>query len=222
MTFKPQNIAGQLRHDFAGEAANDEQLPIHSQLLAHMDAQQEDILRSFREELTGVFREMNMDVALTKQSGMLNGEKLGDETPVIGHTDLAVWMYVDMETWSMVIDSYIADLAQNDPEKFAALYEAAGPACVKHYQDTKTHLDASVVRLAFEDSYKDEMKALALVADTLRRNLPGVATETRIAHIGGTHITPLVRVNTPEGQDLRDIVSAYINRQTSMLRPIPN
>jgi hypothetical protein len=222
MTFKPQNIAGQLRHDFSGEAANDEELPIHSQLLAHMDAQQEDILRSFREELTGVFREMNMDVALTKQSGMLNGEPLGNETPVIDNTQLAVWMYVDMETWNMVIDSYIVDLAQNDPEKFAALYEAAGPACVKHYQDTNTHLDTSVVRLAFEDSYKDEMKALALVADTLRRNLPGVTTITAIAHIGDSHITPIVNVKAPADKDLRDIVSAYINRQTSVLRPIPN
>lgn len=216
MTSQPINNVGRLRTDFTGEAANDEEPPLYRQLLEDMDSQREDIGRSFRDEMTGVFREMNLDAALTKQSGMLNGVPLGTDIPVIEYTDLAVWMYVEIELWDAIMDSYMEDLALSDPEKFTTLYHTAGPAC-------EEPLDIKAMRLAFEDSYKDEMKTLSLVADTLRRNMPGVTTETRIEHVGDTHITPIVRVRPPAGQDLRDIVRAYVNRQTmNSLRPIPD
>ena len=223
MGFKPQDMVGHLRNDFSGEAANDEEPPLFRQLLTHMDSQQEDIGRTFREEMAGVFREMNMDTALAQQSGFLDGKPLGTDKVVIPHVDLAVWMYVDNETWEAVIDSYIEDMALNDPEKFAKVYETVGQPSVDHYKSTGKHLDVKAVHLAFEDAYKDEMQALRMVTEILEHHLPGVSVSSCIAHVNDSHITPVVRVTAPEGQDLRDMVRAFVDQKPALtgLRPRP-
>lgn len=216
MGYTPGNNIGSLRHDFSGEAANDEELPLCAQLLAHMNGQKDDIVRSFYDEMTGVSREMNMDAALTKQSGMLNGQPLDGETPIVTHTDLAVWMYVDKETWDATIDSYIDDLALNDTEKFLRVYQTVGDASLTHYQQTNQHLDMAATRMAFEEAYKDDMQALALVADMLRKHLSGVVVETHIMHIEDSHITPVVRLKAPEDRDLRHIVRDFIDKKAAI------
>lgn len=201
---------------FAAEAANDAAPSIHILLLARMDEQQENIGSGFRDNMAEILTDMNLDSALTKQSGMLNGVPLGTDMPIVTHCDINVWMNIEMDMWNAVIDSYIEDLSQNDHEKFLLIYQNVGQAACDHYHRTKTHLDIQATRLAFEDFYKDEMKALNMVADILGHYFPEVGITTAIAHCENAYVAAIVRMSAPDGHDLRALVSGFIKKRPAI------
>lgn len=223
MTTGHIKMAGTLRRDFTGEAANDPHSPLWRQLLAITESQQNTIAQYFREEISSILKDMNLDAALTRQAG-----KLSDGTPLGGHglaiekTTIGVWLRFDKETWDGILDSHIDDLRLNDRKLFETLYSSAGPACVQHFQDTGTHLDHDAVRLAFEDSFKDRLTLLSLVCEIMQHHLPGTTVASEILHDGDA-VVPVVHVQAPDGQDLRDIVRTFLDKKTRLtdVKPRP-
>lgn len=223
MTQGHITMAGTLRRDFTGEASNDADLPLYEQLLRLIREQQNTIACYFRDEMSGILRDMNLDTALTQQAG-----KLADGTPLNGagvaieKTTIAVWMQFEKDTWGGILDTYIDDMRLNDPVAFEALYQATGPACVQHFKDNATHLDLDAVRLAFEDSFKDRLTVLSLVCEVMQHHLPGTKATSEMLH-DGEFVIPVVHIHAPEGQDLRDIVRAFLYKKTRLtdVRPRP-
>lgn len=223
MTEGHITMAGALRRDFKGEAANDAHLPLYEQLLRHIREQQDTIARYFRDEMSGIFKDMNLDTALTQQAG-----KLADGTPldgaglVVEKTSIAVWMRFEKDTWNGILDTYIDDLQLNDPVTFEALYQATGPACVQHFKDSAAHLDQDAVRLAFEDSFKDRLGVLSLVCEIIQHHLPGTTATSEMLHDGNS-VIPVVHIQAPDSQDLRDIVRAFLDKKTTLtdIKPRP-
>ncbi len=205
MDIKPVN--GQLRNNFSGQAANEE-LPLHEKLLACLALEHESLVQPFRHQLIDIFKQMNLWTAQARQSPAQHGLDEKWEDVIVTESFIGIWLSFSPEAWDKVIDSYMDDLRQNDPARFAQIHAGVNDAAA----------DQEKLRLAFEEDYKDKMTALHDVAGVMQNHLPGVQAQILIGHledeIGRPYVQPVMKLSAPENVDLRDIVRAFIERKT--------
>lgn len=211
-----------LSGNFTGEAANEELHWPHLVLLADMDADIPIVMEHFAEDMLGVFKQMNLDAALARQAGEVDGEPLHGETPICPKTELTIWKSLPLPIWKVVIESYQEHLWNHDTEKFMAVYQTISGKALHHFLNSGEHLDETAVRHAFENSYKGEMKMLRLLTDMLSHHLPQARVTASIHPMGDTpHVTPLITLTAKSGYDLRDIMRQYIDKRAAPgLRPV--
>lgn len=209
-----QPVAGQLTHDFVGQAANEE-LPLHEKLLGCMALEHDDIVRPFRSHVIEIFKQMNLWTAQARQTHLQQGLYGKQDEIILADSYVGIWLDFAPAAWDQVIDSYMDDMRVNDPTRFQDIY---GRVSDKEWGDpTLSAQDQELLRLAFEDHYKDGMSALHEVARLMQEYLPRVRAQIFIGHIDNApepaYVQPILKLSAPEGVDLRDIVRNFIERK---------
>ncbi|MCM2344491.1 MAG: hypothetical protein NDJ24_08020, partial [Alphaproteobacteria bacterium] len=196
------------------------EVPFHVTLLAHMEAQNPNIIQYFRESMQELLRDMNLDISLTSQSGIINGIKLDKGEPVIvENSTFAFWMYVEPPLWDAVMQSYEEHIWTYDSDRFTMLCESVSADALDHFLEHGHHKEPEKIRAAFEEDYKNQMKPLSLLSAMIGQHMPGVAIRTAIHH-GPDFVTPVITLATKDQRDLREHVRAFLEKTPAGTRPL--
>ena len=225
MNFKPQDIAGHLRNDFSGIAANESSIACdmqpHEWVMTRMNMEIPNIVDSFHMTIASVLRDMDISHAVAKQTGMMDGEKLApDETPERPSIDLAFWESIDANLWSLAVQSYHDDLLQNDPVKYRKIYESLGPELVAEFEATgnpENEKAGMAVGTVFEQAMIEDVEALRRLKATILHNIPhvGIKIEMRVLEPetegAMTLMTPVIVLTALKDPDLRVPLRRYVD-----------
>lgn len=217
MNLKP--ATGQLRHDFQGEAANEE-WPLHEKVLLLHELEFQYEPRQVNGILSDLYRQINLQTALDQQSlRHQQAVKAGEDTD-LRLSQIGVGCNYTLASWFEIINSYITDLHDHQPQTYQDIYCGVMDQAIAA---GKSEIEDTDLLLGFSRHYKDRMSTLNTLAADMQTRLPQlqVTTDMTISQneSGETVIGPTLVFKSAQGTDIRRVLGNFLNRR--MIQPVP-